>query len=128
MSEESTGLPPAIGWAVLALVFLDEILLVAGAWVAAAAAGGSLAGAAASIAVVAAWWVFASPHAPRGGPVTRPVTKVLVVAGACGGLWAAGHERVALVLLAFSVVINLVALLPSVSGLPGQVARPEGTG
>ena len=65
-------MPPALGWTVLALVFLDEVLLVVASWVAAAEWGGSLAGAGAAVAVVAAWWTFASPKAPYGGRVTRP--------------------------------------------------------
>ena len=114
---------PALGWTVLALVFLDEVLLVAAAWVAAAAWGGWPVGALAAVGVVALWWTFASPKAPYGGPLTRPVTKVLVVLAACGGLWAAGHEGAALGLLAFSVVINGLAQIPSVARLPGEVAR-----
>ena len=116
-------MPPALGWTVLALVFLDEVLLVVAAWVAAAEWGGALAGAAAAFAVVGAWWAFASPKAPLGNVVTRPVTKVAVVLAACGGLWASGHERAALVLLVFSVVVNALALLPSVARLPGEAAR-----
>ena len=112
---------PALGWTILALVFLDEVLLVAAVWVAGAAWGGPFAGAAAAFAVVALWWTFASPKAPYGGRVTRPVTKTLVVLGACGGLWASGHESAALALLAFSVVINAVALLPSVARLHTEV-------
>lgn len=115
--------PSALGWTILALVFLDEVLLVIAAWVAGAAWGGPFAGAAAAAVVVALWWTFASPKAPYGGRLTRPVTKTMVVLGTCGGLWASGHERAALALLAFSVVINAVALLPSVARLPGEVAR-----
>ena len=110
---------PALGWTVLALVFLDEVLLVAAAWVAAAERAGWAAGALAAVAVVAAWWAFASPNAPYGGRVTRPVTKVLVVLAACGGLWWTGHEHAAVALLAFSVVVNGLDQLPSVARLPG---------
>ncbi|MCF6377415.1 DUF2568 domain-containing protein [Nocardioides KLBMP 9356] len=115
--------PPAVGWTILALVFLDEILLVVAAWVAADAWGGPFAGVAAALVVVALWATFASPRAPYGGRVARPVTKVLVVLAACGGLAASGHEGAAAALLAFSVVINALGLVPSVSRLPGEVAR-----
>ena len=114
---------PALGWTVLALVFLDEVLLVAAAWVAAAAWGGWPVGALAAVGVVALWWTFASPKAPYGGSLTRPATKVLVVLAACGGLWWAGHEYAAVALFAFSVVINGLAQIPSVARLPGEVAR-----
>jgi hypothetical protein len=109
--------PAALGWTVLALVFLDEVLLVAGAWVAAASWGGWVAGAVAAATVIALWWTFASPKAPRGTRLTRPVTKVVVVLAACGGLWASGHDRAGVALLVFSVVVNLLAQLPSVAAL-----------
>ncbi len=115
-------MPPALGWAVLALVFLDELLLVAAAAVWGADRGGPLLAVAAGLAVVAVWAVFASPKAPLGGPVVRPVTKVVVIGLGCLGLWDAGHPRAALALLVFSVVVNAVALLPSVRTLPEGVA------
>jgi hypothetical protein len=120
-------LPPALGWTVLGLVFLDELLLVAAVWVAAAEAGGWVAGLGGAVLVLAAWWTCASPKAPYGGPVARPLTKALVVTAACGGLWWAGHGGVAAALLVFSVVVNGLAQLPSVAALTrpqaGQDAR-----
>ena len=113
-------MPPALGWTVLGLVFLDEVLLVVASWVAATTATAAPAPAR-DPPHSAAWWTFASPKAPYGGRVTRPVTKILVVAAACGGLWASGHEAASLALLVFSVVVNAVALLPSVARLPGEV-------
>jgi hypothetical protein len=80
---------------VLALVFLDELLLVAGAWVAAAAVRRAL---------------------------VRPVTQVLLLVAVCLGLWWTGHPAAALALAVFSVAINALALLPSVARLP-QAAR-----
>jgi hypothetical protein len=66
---------------------------------------------------VAVWWAFASPRAPWGTPVVRPVVKVLVFGLASAGLWLAGHHDWALALLAFSVVVNAAAQLPSVRSL-----------
>lgn len=105
------------GWLVLALVFLDEVL----AAVAAGVGGGHVWGIAgavlAPLVVVAVWWTFASPKARYGGPVVRPVVKVLVFGLASLGLWAAGHHEWALALLVFSLVVNGAAQLPSVRAL-----------
>ncbi len=109
--------PPAVGWTILALVFLDELLLVAAAWVGGAHAWGWEGGALAGLAVVVAWWLLASPKAPYGGPVARPLTKVAVVLGSCTALWSADHSVAATALLLFSVLINALGLLPSVSRL-----------
>ena len=116
-------MPASLGWTVLALVFLDELLLVAAVGIASGEVAGPVAGVAAGAAVIALWWSFASPRAPLGGPVVRPVVKLLVVAVACGGLWATGHPRAAGLLLVFSVVVNALALLPSVARLPAEPAR-----
>ena len=113
-------MPTALGWTVLGLVFLDELLLVAAVWVGAAHAWGWAAGPVAGVAVIAVWWCFASPKARYGGPVARPFTKVVVVAVACAALWASGHHTAAAVLLVFSVFINALALLPSVAGLAAE--------
>ena len=110
-------MPPALGWTILGLVFLDELLLVAAAWVGAADEWGWAGGLLAGVLVVAAWWAFASPKATYGGPVARPVTKVLVVVVACAALWSADHHTAAVALLVFSVLVNALALLPSVSAL-----------
>ena len=113
-------MPPALGWTVLGLVFLDELLLVAAVWVGAAHAWGWAAGPVAGLVVIAVWWCFASPKAMFGGPVVRPVTKVVVVAVACVALWSAGHHTAGGALLVFSVFINALALLPSVAGLAAE--------
>ncbi|MEP6856478.1 MAG: YrdB family protein, partial [Pedococcus sp.] len=77
--------------------------------------------------VIAVWWTFASPKAPRGGPVVRPVTKVLVFGLAGAGLWAAGHHGWAIVFLVFSVVVNALAQLPQIRTLvPQATGRAPG--
>lgn len=110
-------MPPAAGWTVLGLVFIDELLLVTAVWVGAAHAWGWAAGPVAGVAVVMAWWLFASPKAPYGGPLVRPVTKTVVVVAAVVGLWAAGHPAATVALLVFSALVNGLAQLPSVRRL-----------
>jgi hypothetical protein len=103
-----------LGWSVLFLVFVDELLAVA----AAAVWGNHVDNAA--LAVVMAlvtmlvWFLFASPKARFGGRVVRPVTKVLVFTLASAGLWASGHHTLGVALLVFSVLVNAGAQLPSV--------------
>ncbi|MEO5983773.1 MAG: DUF2568 domain-containing protein [Pedococcus sp.] len=109
-----------LGWVVLALVFLDEVLAAVAAGVWGQHAGGPPLTVAASLAVVAAWWAFASPKARFGGPVVRPVVKVLVFGLASLGLWVAGHHGAAEALLVFSVVVNALAQLPGVRALVGE--------
>ena len=111
----------AFGWIVLALVFLDELLAMAGLGV----YGWStslpwlmvwllpLLG-------MLAWFVFASPKARYGSPVVRPVVKVLVFGLASAGLWAAGHHTLAVALLVFSVVVNALAILPGIRELAAE--------
>ena len=103
-----------LGWTVLSLVFVDELLAVAAAAVWGAHAGGVLLAVGAGVLVVVVWFLFASPKARFGGPVVRPVTKVLVFSLASAGLWAAGHHGLAIALLVFSAVVNGLAQLPSV--------------
>ena len=112
--------PVPLGWTVLALVFLDELLAVWAGWIWGRHAGGALLAILAPIAVVTVWFLFASPKARFGGPVVRPVVKVLVFGLGSLGLWAAGHHAWALWFLAFSVVVNALALLPSVRDLAEQ--------
>ena len=68
----------------------------------------------APVVFILCWWSFASPKAPRGGPVTRPVVKVVAFGLASLGLWVAGQHALAIALLVFSVVINGLAQLPVV--------------
>ncbi|WP_082563477.1 MULTISPECIES: DUF2568 domain-containing protein [unclassified Nocardioides] len=109
--------PAAVGWTVLTLVFVDELLAMAAAGVWGAHAGGVPLAVVMPVVVVAVWWAFASPKAPYGGPVVRPVTKVLVFGLATAGLAQAGHHEWALAFLAFSVMVNAAAQLPEVRGL-----------
>ena len=113
----------ALGWFVLALVFVDEVLAVAAAAVWGARAGGALLAVAAALVVVAVWWTFASPKAPYGGVVVRPVVKTLVFGLVSLGLWQAGHPGWALSLLVFSVLVNALASLPLVRRLVPEPTR-----
>ena len=110
-------MPAALGWTALALVVLDEVLAV---W-ALADVGGHLGGWPVGVLLaavaVALWWTFASPKAPLGGPVLRPVVKVIVFGAAVAGLLWAGHPTAGIALLVFSVVVNGLAMMPSVRGL-----------
>ncbi len=107
----------AVGWVVLALVFVDEVLAAVAAGIWGQHAGGVALAVAAPVAVVAVWWGFASPKARWGGPVVRPVTKVVVFGLASAGLWASGRPGWAASLLVFSVVVNAVAQLPQIQAL-----------
>ena len=106
-----------LGWTVLFLVFVDELLAVA----AAAAWGNHVANVWLAIGMAAltvlVWFLLASPKARYGGPVVRPVTKVLVFSLASIGLWASGHHALAVALFVYSAVINALAQLPSVKVL-----------
>jgi uncharacterized protein DUF2568 len=108
----------ALGWTVLALVFLDELLVTAafGVWGWSASPRWLLVWLLPLLAI-AAWATFASPKAPRGGPVTRPLVKALVFGLATLALWDAGHPTLAMALLAFSVGVNALAMIPSIRGL-----------
>ena len=117
-------IPPAVGWPILALVFLDEVLACVAAGVYGAARSGPLLAVALVLLTVAVWWTFASPKAPLGGPVVRPVAKVLVFGLTTLGLWSVGHHAWAVAFLAFSVVVNALALHPDVSGLADPASSP----
>jgi hypothetical protein len=106
------------GWVVLSFVFLDELLAMVafGVWGRQASPSWLLVWLAPLIALVA-WFLLASPKARYGGPVVRPVTKVLVFGLASLALWSAGHPAWALALLVLSVVVNALAKLPGVRAL-----------
>jgi len=112
------------GWFVLSLVFLDELLAMAafGVWGWQASPHWLLVWLLPLLAMTA-WFLFASPKAGYGGPVVRPVVKVLVFGLASLALWAAGHSGWAVGLLVFSVVVNGLALLPAVRALPEQAGQ-----
>jgi hypothetical protein len=106
------------GWTVLALVFLDELLAMAGlgvyGW--STSARWLLVWLLPLVGMLA-WLFFASPKARFGSPVGRPLVKLLVFGLAALGLWAAGHHSLAVALLVFSVVVNALAQVPSIRDL-----------
>lgn len=106
-----------LGWTVLLLVFVDELLAIAAAAVWGAHVGSAWLAVAMGLLTVLVWFLFASPKARFGGPVVRPVTKVLVFSLASAGLWASGHHVLAVGLFVFSAVVNGLAQLPSVQVL-----------
>ena len=110
-------MPAALGWVVLGLVFVDEMAAAVAASVWGGHVGGWVVSWLALVAVIVVWAMFASPKAPYGGPVVRPVVKVLVFGLASLGLVAAGRPVLGAALLVFSVVVNGLAQLPSVQAL-----------
>jgi hypothetical protein len=111
---------------VLTLVFVDEVLAAVAAGIWGGYAGGPALAVLAPVVVVAVWWAFASPKARWGGPVVRPVVKVLVFGLAAAGLWAAGHHGWAVALLVFSVVVNGLAQLSWARALVPEPPRRSG--
>ena len=108
----------AFGWTVLALVFVDELLAMAafGVWGWSTSPRWLLVWLLPLLAILA-WYFFASPKARYGGPLLRPLVKVLVFGLASLALWDAGHPRAAVALLAFSVVVNALAMIPAIRDL-----------
>jgi hypothetical protein len=106
-----------LGWTVLFLVFVDELLAVGAAAVWGDHVANIWLAIGMAVLTIFVWFLFASPKARFGGPVVRPVTKVLVFSLASVGLWASGHEALAVALFVFSAVINGLAQLPSVKVL-----------
>lgn len=111
------------GWTVLGLVFVDELLAMAafGVWGWQATPGWLLVWLLPLVAMLA-WFFLASPQARYGGPVVRPVAKLLVFGLASLALWDAGHSGWALALLVFSVVINALAMVPTIRDLALEVS------
>jgi hypothetical protein len=114
-----------MAWTVLALVFLDELLAVAAAAVWGARTSGPLLAIAAALAVLVVWYLFASPKARYGGPVVRPVVKVVVFTLAALGLWVVGLTGWAVAFLVFSILVNALAQLPSVRATAAGVPTPR---
>ena len=114
----------ALGWVVLALVFVDELLAVAalGVWGWSTSVPWLLVWLGPVLAILA-WAVFASPKAPRRGPVVSPVVKVAVFGLASLALAASGHPSLAVALLVFSVLVNALAMVPAIRDLPHQLDR-----
>ena len=106
------------GWSVLTLVFLDEVLAMAalGVWGWQASPRWLMVWLLPLLAM-AAWSLLASPKAPYGGSVARPVTKVLVFGLASLALWDGGYPTWAMALLVFSIAVNGLAQLPGVRAL-----------
>ena len=108
-----------LGWSVLMLVFVDEVLAVAAfgvwgwqqdprwlwVWLL-------------PLAAMTAWFLFASPKARYGGRLRRPLVKMVVFGLATLALWDAGHPDLAVGLLAFSVAVNALAQIPAIAALP----------
>ena len=109
------------GWTVLALVFLDELLAMAGlgvyGW--STSARWLLVWLLPLLGMLA-WFLFASPKARFGSGAVRPTVKVLVFGLASWGLWAAGHHALAVALLVFSLAVNALAQLPAISALAAE--------
>ena len=106
-----------LGWSVLFLVFVDELLAVAAAAVWGNHVGNAGLAVVTALVTMLVWFLFASPKARFGGPVVRPVTKVVVFTLASVGLWTSGHHTLAVALFVFSAVVNGLAQLPSVQVL-----------
>ena len=101
-------------WTVLGLVFADEILAAAAAGVWGAHRAGVWLAFLAPIVVIVCWGTFASPRAPYGGRMVRPVVKAIVFGFASWGLWTTDQHAAGVALLVFSVLINALAQLPNV--------------
>jgi hypothetical protein len=99
---------------ILAFVFFDELAVMVAFGVWGASRGGPLSvllWLVLPVVAMTVWFFFASPKAKYGGPVRRPVVKVLVFGLASAALWHAGHPGWALALLVFSMIINALAQL-----------------
>ncbi len=115
-------------WIVLTAVFVDEILVMAafGIWGWQEDPRWLLVWLLPLVAMLV-WFYFASPKARYGGPVVRPVTKVLVFGLATVALWDANHPLWAMALLGYSVVVNGLAQLPQVRAMGEQLTGTEAT-
>jgi hypothetical protein len=114
-----TGQVAVLGWLVLTLVFVDELLAMAAfaVWGWQASPRWLLVWLLPLLAMVV-WVLFASPKARYGHGWVRPLVKVLVFGLATVALYDVGHPGWALGLLVFSVVVNSLAMIPSIRDLP----------
>ncbi len=121
-------MPTTFAWIVLTAVFADELAVMAafGIWGWQADPRWLLVWLLPLVAMLA-WFFFASPKARYGGPLVRPVTKVLVFGLATVALWDANHPIWAMALLAFSVVVNGLAQLPEVRAVAEGLTDLEAT-
>lgn len=102
---------------VLALVFVDELAVMAAyaAWGwQAGGAGRWLLVVLAPLVAMLVWFLFASPKARYGGGLVRPVVKVIVFGLGTAALWSVGEPGWAVALLVGSVVVNGLAQTPPV--------------
>lgn len=118
-------MPPGLGWTVLALVFLDELLALVALGIWGADLGGWLLAVSFVAAGVLVWYLLASPKAPYGGPIVRPLAKILVFGTAVAGLALIGQVGWAVALAVFSVAVNAAALHPDITHLPSSAAGPR---
>jgi hypothetical protein len=118
----------AFAWIVLTAVFVDELLVMAafGIWGWQEDPRWLLVWLLPLVAMLV-WFYFASPKARYGGPVVRPVTKVLVFGLATVALWDANHPLWAMALLGYSVVVNGLAQVPQVRAMGEQLTGTEAT-
>jgi hypothetical protein len=109
-------------WAVLALVFLDEVaaMVAFGVWGWQVGSPRLLLVIVLPVAAMTAWSLYASPKARYGGHGRREVVKVVVFGLASLALWDAGHHGWAVALLVFSAAINALALHPRVREVAAQ--------
>lgn len=107
-----------LGWCVLALVFLDEVVaLVAFAWWGYEQDPWWVWVWLLPVLGMQAWFWFASPKARYATPVLRPLVKVLVFGLATLAFWDLGHPTEAIGFLVFSIVVNALAQVPAIASL-----------
>jgi len=109
----------AFAWAVLTLVFADELAAMAafGVWGWQVGTPRWLLVVLLPLAAMTAWWLFASPKARYGSAGRREVVKVLVFGLASLALWDAGHHGWA---LAFQGVLGRRQRARAAAGRPGD--------
>lgn len=117
-----------LAWIVLSAVFIDELLVMAafGVWGWQEDPRWLLVWLLPLVAMLV-WFYFASPKARYGGPLVRPLTKVLVFGLGSLALWDADHPLWALALLVFSIVVNGLAQVPRVRQMGEQLTGTAAT-